>query len=301
METVTRAVYVGGWEDRVVRGTMAPGNVDIGSVNIKFAQVPQSDYYSWSDANGLHLSRPYAEFKAALEKDPTIIQNLQDFTWLELTAPVNGYVSSDRAVTVTRDALTQKGYIAVYGQRVGTVDLTTGDFEFNMAAMMELSPNYTFATSEAGAWSYKEAIFKLTYSATIPSVQTKRFQVTLAKADKGFINGGKNTIMAFFDNNGDGEYTPGEPFGVLNDIDIDWSDFGEEKLSLAARFGCSIRYDSPDRALFNRMVLELAKRRDDIRLTDEKLLALANQYELRHGGISGRTAQQFINSIAGNH
>ena len=82
--------------------------------------------------------------------------------------------------------------------------------------------------------------------------------------------------------------------------DIHHSDTVEEKLSLAARFGCSIRYDSPDRALFNRMVLELAKRRSDIRLSDEELLSLANKYELRHGGVSGRTAQQFINSIAGN-
>lgn len=81
--------------------------------------------------------------------------------------------------------------------------------------------------------------------------------------------------------------------------DIHHSDTVEEKLSLAARFGCSIRYDSPDRALFNRMVLELARRRDDIGLSDEELLAAANRYELRHGGVSGRTAQQFVNSVAG--
>ena len=81
--------------------------------------------------------------------------------------------------------------------------------------------------------------------------------------------------------------------------DIHHSDTVEEKLSLAARFGCAIRYDSPDRALFNRMVLTLARRRDDIALSDEELLALANRYELRHGGVSGRTAQQFVNSVAG--
>lgn len=86
---------------------------------------------------------------------------------------------------------------------------------------------------------------------------------------------------------------------IEHEQDIHHSDTVEEKLSLAARFGCSIRYDSPDRPLFNRMVLELAKRRDDIHLSDEELLSLANKYELRHGGVSGRTAQQFINSIAG--
>ena len=222
-ETVSKAFYLGGWEDRVVRGTLSPGNIDIGSVNVRFAQMPQSDLYSWTDENGLHLSRPYAEYKAALERNPGIIQNVQGFEWLELVAPVNEYTSANRAVTVTRDALTQKGHIAVYGQRVGTIDLTTGEFEFDLGAMMDLSPNYTYSTSVSGAWSYKEAIFALTYSAKIPSVQTDRFQVSLAAADKGFIRGGKNTIMAFFDNDGNGEYTPGEPFGVLNDVDIGWA------------------------------------------------------------------------------
>ncbi len=82
--------------------------------------------------------------------------------------------------------------------------------------------------------------------------------------------------------------------------DIHHSDTVEEKLSLAARFGCTIRYDSPDRALFNEMVLTLARRHPDIRLSDDELLARANRYELRHGGVSGRTAQQFINEVAGS-
>ena len=221
--TVEKEVYAGSWEDRVVRGTMAPGNVDLGSVNIKFAQVPQSDLYSWTDERGLHLSRPYVEFKEALEKNPDIIQNIQDFEWLELVAPVNEFTSSDRAVTVQREALTQKGYIAVYGERVGTIDLTTGDFEFDVGAMMTLSPNYTFSGTKAGAWSYKEAIFKITYSATIPAAQATRFQVSLGKADDGFVRGGANDIEAFFDLDADGNYTPGEPYGILKDVDIGWA------------------------------------------------------------------------------
>ena len=33
--------------------------------------------------------------------------------------------------------------------------------------------------------------------------------------------------------------------------------------------------------------------------SDEELIAEANKWELFHGGISGRTAQQFINYMAG--
>ena len=38
---------------------------------------------------------------------------------------------------------------------------------------------------------------------------------------------------------------------------------------------------------------------EGIDLTEEQLLLEANKWEIRHGGISGRTAQQFINYISG--
>lgn len=81
--------------------------------------------------------------------------------------------------------------------------------------------------------------------------------------------------------------------------DIHRSDTLEEKLSLASRFGCSICYLKPSRPQFDQMVLTLA-RRNGIALPDEQLLAEANQWEIRHGGISGRTAQQFVNYLRGN-
>ena len=34
-------------------------------------------------------------------------------------------------------------------------------------------------------------------------------------------------------------------------------------------------------------------------LSDQELCAEANKWEMSHGGISGRTAQQFINYLAG--
>ena len=223
-QKVDKEVYLGGWEDRTVRGTMAPGNVNIGGVKLMFAQVPQSDLYSWTDETGIHISEPYSAFKAALEKNPDIIQNVQDFTWNEFVPPANEYTSSDKAVTVTRDALTQKGYIAVYGERVGTIDLTTGDFEFDMGAMVRLTGVIgTYDTSPAGAWGFKEAIFKLTYSANVPSLQQAVSDMSLALPDSGFVRSGLNSFEAFYDLDGNGAWNPGEPFGVLNDVDVGWA------------------------------------------------------------------------------
>ena len=40
-------------------------------------------------------------------------------------------------------------------------------------------------------------------------------------------------------------------------------------------------------------------KRNNLNLTEEELLAEANKWELSHGGMSGRTAQQFIDYLAG--
>ncbi len=77
------------------------------------------------------------------------------------------------------------------------------------------------------------------------------------------------------------------------------SDTMQEKLSLVARFGVSIYYGKPSQKEYYTIVKELRKRYPGITCSDEELCAEANKWELSHGGISGRTAQQFINYMAG--
>ncbi len=77
------------------------------------------------------------------------------------------------------------------------------------------------------------------------------------------------------------------------------SDTMQEKLSLVARFGITINFSAPAKKEFMDIVVELAKRQPNIKLTQEELCAKANIWELSHGGKSGRTAQQFINYLAG--
>ena len=77
------------------------------------------------------------------------------------------------------------------------------------------------------------------------------------------------------------------------------SDTMEEKLSLVNRFGVTINYSKPSQKEYFQIVLELAHRQR-IAMSDEELKAEANKWELSHGGISGRTAQQFVNYLDGN-
>lgn len=85
---------------------------------------------------------------------------------------------------------------------------------------------------------------------------------------------------------------------VINEGGIHKSDNMQEKLSLANRFGCTIYYGQPTPDEYLGIVDELA-RRQGVSLSGEELHAEARRWELRHGGLSGRTAQQFINFLLG--
>ena len=78
--------------------------------------------------------------------------------------------------------------------------------------------------------------------------------------------------------------------------DIHRSDTMQEKLSLVNRFGVSIFYERPSQKQYFGIVAELASR-EGLCLSEEVLSREANKWELQHGGISGRTAQQFINHL----
>ena len=80
--------------------------------------------------------------------------------------------------------------------------------------------------------------------------------------------------------------------------DMHTSDTVQEKLSLAARFGVTIYFGSPDKKEFEHIVEVLAGR-DGIVMDRDELMLEANKWELKHGGLSGRTAQQFIDYISG--
>jgi hypothetical protein len=81
--------------------------------------------------------------------------------------------------------------------------------------------------------------------------------------------------------------------------DLHASDTVQEKLSLVARFGVSIFFCAPDKKEFQNIVRVLAQKHG-ITMPEEQLLLEANKWELSHGGLSGRTAQQFIDYLLGS-
>ena len=81
-------------------------------------------------------------------------------------------------------------------------------------------------------------------------------------------------------------------------LDKHGGDTVQEKLSLAGRFGLSIYFGSPEFSEFQHIVAELAQR-SGIRMDPRELSRQASAWQMRHGGLSGRTARQFIDHLLG--
>lgn len=88
-----------------------------------------------------------------------------------------------------------------------------------------------------------------------------------------------------------------------------WSDRGEngeinvndgiqERKSLSDRFGLTITFGAPSKALFQEIVKSMAKK-EGLTVDEGKLLAEANMWDMRQVARSGRSAKQFITHMAG--
>lgn len=91
-----------------------------------------------------------------------------------------------------------------------------------------------------------------------------------------------------------------ESYNDKNDIQFDGelhkSDTVQEKLSLVARFGLSIYFGAPNQLQYLEIVKKLAKQYN-IDIEQSELERKALTWSIRNNGKSGRTAEQFINSL----
>lgn len=83
------------------------------------------------------------------------------------------------------------------------------------------------------------------------------------------------------------------------DEELHRSDTMQEKLSLASRFGVTINYSSPSYKEYIEIVKGIAITTGKLIISEEDLEQQAKMWELNHGGVSGRTAQQFVNYLVG--
>lgn len=80
--------------------------------------------------------------------------------------------------------------------------------------------------------------------------------------------------------------------------DVHGGDSVQEKLSLATRFGESIYYGAPSQKEYINIAKALAARAH-ISMDEKTIETEAVRWEMMHGGLSGRTAKQFIHHLIG--
>jgi predicted AAA+ superfamily ATPase len=95
-----------------------------------------------------------------------------------------------------------------------------------------------------------------------------------------------------------------ESFDDRNDLTMSrglhHSDTIQKKLSLVNRFGVTISFSKPEQKQFYEIVLGLARKESALdKMSYDEIKALANQWELSHGGLNGRTARQFVDYLLG--
>ena len=85
----------------------------------------------------------------------------------------------------------------------------------------------------------------------------------------------------------------------IEDDDVHPVDTMAERRSLSDRFGVAIGFFKPVRQEYYNIVKTLAAQHPEIGLKEDELLLKADQWALRHGGMSGRCAQQFVDFLLG--
>ena len=87
-----------------------------------------------------------------------------------------------------------------------------------------------------------------------------------------------------------------ESFSDREGDDVHRNDTLQELLSLSERFGLTVLFSKPNKALYLEIVKELAKR-FEIKINEKELEIQAEAFALRKGNRSVRCAEQFIKSL----
>ena len=230
-ETASSTYYIGQWAARKVRGTLAPGYVNASSLKVQFAPVGDSNLYTIY-AKGIegveddYYTVTYAKYVELVEKygRDAIVLQARGFEWRDF--------EKDSAIMVALDESGETGNICLFGVKVGEIDIVTGAFEIDLAPFGE----WILTDGESGgessgesdvadntAFSVKQSVIRIAYDSTTPKLQQNKLRVWLGNPAEGYVKEGANTVVAFYDLDSNGAYTPGEPMGVATKVAVGWN------------------------------------------------------------------------------
>ena len=226
----TASTYIGPYRSNaLLHGHMNPGSIMAGSSeNCKFFRVTLSSdvKYVWSydwykDNANVNLTYgnagssrgigTMAEYLSEAAKYPHIELVDTTLAWKLFATGSPAAPGSTVGNILYALASTTNGTATATSGSIGTINYRTGEFEIDMAKL---------AAAEGSTAELEASVFKVEYSYRrgVEWPQT----VYLSQPVSGYVHEGRNVVSAFLDLDGDGKWTPGEPYGVAPAISVGW-------------------------------------------------------------------------------
>ncbi len=230
-EQITAEKILGNWADRVIRGTLTPGYIEYSSLELQSMQVSSVDHYTWyvytdsyvgsgeviMEGDGFIMATgSYDDFYSdyLTYGRMNVSETGTDFNW----GRIDGF-------TLKNDANGKVAYICINGIQYGQVNLVTGEFDVDIGKIATYWAGFISQTTGVPVTTENSA-FRFVYTSHVPVLQARHLQLFLGEpqgaGNTGYVREGLNRVEAYFDIDGNGYYTEGEPYGVVDGVDVGW-------------------------------------------------------------------------------
>ena len=210
---------LGKWANRHAIGTLTPGYINKDSVALQFCFDPDALIYTWEIRRQSFGQEKWYEMKRGSRMEYDKDRRKYGEANVDLISRETEYRELENVELRTEENSSVARWVfATDGKEFGTLDLTTGAFDINLGAFK--GEYVTDSTNEADVVSMEDQTYRIAYAVN-PAVDLPR-KLYLGEATTGHVREGKNKILAWADLDGDGQYTPGEPFGCAVGVDVSW-------------------------------------------------------------------------------
>lgn len=203
---------LGKWSNRRVVGTLAPGNIR--SFELENLCTQDDGVFSWRqliDDDYVYYRGTREEYLQARTLYGTAVSPLTSDNQYHNLDSLTVRYNADRTVATL---YCDKACLMQFG----TINLATGAYDLDFGVM---AGRMVTASNDADNKVFAEdCTWRIVYD--VNPAQGMPRTVYLGAATVGAIKEGKNNLIVIADTNGDGKYTPGEPFGFVRGVDVGW-------------------------------------------------------------------------------
>ncbi len=239
----TRETMIGSYYGDVsIRGFLHPGSIVPTGVNFQMAPLGGSRKYSWtvelSDDQKLEHSGTFEEYSAdvRLYGQQIVVLDDTNLAFRNFARTTGGSTGAKGEIVLNVANLT-----AADNTVIGSIDYRTGAYEIDLAK------------ATAAGVDLDDMVFKARYSYQFGEKWPKT--VWISEPSDGWVREGINTVEAFIDLDGNGDYTAGEPYGVARNVNVGWHKTGLAVIELTETSPVIPRYNvtngSSDRNVVN--------------------------------------------------